>query len=90
MLNPFSLLELSVHLKMISAQDAPGVAVRFEGAAGVGVGVAVGGGVTDGVGVAVGVGVGVGVGVAVGVGVNVGVGVGLGVQNGSVQVAVFE
>jgi len=53
--NPVSLLELSVHPRFIWLEDAA-AAVRLVGAAGVGVGVGVG----VGEGVALGVGVGVG------------------------------
>ena len=56
-LKPVSLLELSVHDRLILLEDAA-AAVRLLGTAGVGVGV--------GVGVAVGVAVGVGVGVGLG------------------------
>jgi hypothetical protein len=56
-LNPFSLLELSLHDKLMSKHPTA-VATRSDGARGVGSGVAVG----LGVAVAVGVGAGVGVG----------------------------
>jgi hypothetical protein len=52
-LKPSSVLELSVQAKSISRQDGPGVAVKLDGASGVGTAV--------GVGVAVAVGVGEGV-----------------------------
>jgi hypothetical protein len=86
-LNPVSLLELSVHDKLMSKHPTA-VAARLDGARGVGSGVAVG----VGVAVAVGVGVGVAVGVALGLGVGVDVGVGVGVvQNGVVfALAMFE
>jgi hypothetical protein len=67
-LKPVSLLELSVHDKLMSKHPTA-VATRLDGARGVGSGVAVGDGVAVGLGVAVGVGAGVAVGVAVGVGV---------------------
>ena len=57
---PVSLLELSLHDKLILEADAA-VPVRLLGAIGVAVGVAVGVGVGVGVGLGVGVGVGVGV-----------------------------
>jgi hypothetical protein len=57
-LNPVSLLELSLHDNLMSKHPTA-VATRLDGARGVGSGVAVG----VGVGVAVGLGVGVGVGV---------------------------
>src|SRR3954447_16527275 len=69
-LNPVSLLELSLHDRLIlEAEAAP--ALRFVGATGIAVDV--------GVAVGVGVSVGLGVGVSVGVGLAVGVGVGVGV-----------
>ena len=61
-LNPVSLFELSVHERLIWP-DEIAVALRFVGAAGVGIGVGVGVTVGVGVGVALGVGVGVAVGV---------------------------
>ena len=82
-LNPVSLFELSLQDRLIWLDDTA-VAIRFVGAAGVGIGVAVGLGVGVGRGVAVGTGVdvGVGVGLDLGVGVGVEVGVGLGVVVG--------
>jgi hypothetical protein len=81
-LNPVSLLELSVHVRLIPVLDTA-VATRLDGATGVappiGVGVAVAVDVAVGVGVGGGVGVGAGVAVGVGVGVWVGVAVGVGV-----------
>ena len=65
-LNPVSLLELSLH-ESWTFVDETRLAIKFLGAAGVEVGVGVG----------VGFGVGVGVGVGLGVGVGVGVGGGL-------------
>jgi hypothetical protein len=70
-LNPVSLFELSVQERLIWP-DEIAVALRFVGAAGVGLGVGVGDGVVVGVGVGVELGVGVGVAVGVGVGVPVG------------------
>jgi hypothetical protein len=58
-LNPFSLLELSLHDKLMSKHPTA-VATRLDGARGVDSGVAVGIGVAVGVGVGVGAGVGVG------------------------------
>ena len=75
--NPDSLLELSVQERFILVEVA-NTATRFEGAAGatgLGVGIAVGDGVAVRVGEGVGVAVGIGVDVAVGVGLAVGVGV---------------
>jgi hypothetical protein len=51
-LNPSSLMELSLHDSLICKQTGAAVAVSPEGGAGVGVGVAVGLGVGVGVGVA--------------------------------------
>jgi hypothetical protein len=88
-LNPVSLFELSVQERLIWLDDTA-VAIRFVGAAGVGVAGAVGVGVGLGVAVPVGVPVGVGLGAGVAVGVDVGlgvgdeVGVGLGVGVGAV------
>ena len=76
-LNPVSLVELSLHERLISRHPAA-VADRFEGAAGVEVGDGVPVGVALGLAVAVGVELGLDVAVAVGVGGLVGVGEGLG------------
>jgi len=76
-LNPVSLFEWSVQDRLIWLDDTA-VAIRFVGAAGVGIGVAVGLGVRVGLGVAVGTGVDVGVGVGLDLGVGVGVEVGVG------------
>jgi hypothetical protein len=81
-LNPSSLLELSVQDRSISRHPVA-VAVRFDGADGVGLEVGVGVGV--GVEVAVGVGVGVAVALGVGVGLGLGVAVGVGVPVGRVN-----
>jgi hypothetical protein len=61
-LNPVSLLELSVHDKLMFKHPTA-VATRLDGVRGVGSGVVVGVGVAVGKGVEVGVGLGVGVGV---------------------------
>lgn len=63
-LKPLSLVDLSVHERLIRLDEAV-VAFRLLGAAGVAVPAGVGVGVEAGVGVAVGVAVGVGVGVGV-------------------------
>ena len=60
-LNPVSLLELSVHDKLM-VKHPTAVATRLDGARGVGSGVVVGVGVAVDKGVEVGVGLGVGVG----------------------------
>ncbi len=86
---PVSFVALSVHARLIRLDDTA-VAVRFDGAAGAGVGLAVdvgvglgvGAGVALPVGAGVGLPIGVGDGLAVGVGVGVGDGVGLGVLVG--------
>jgi hypothetical protein len=64
-LNPSSLLELSVHTNVISWQSVA-VAFKWDGASGVAIAVGVGVTVAAGVDVGVGVGVNVLVGVAVG------------------------
>jgi hypothetical protein len=80
-LKPVSLFELSLQDRLIWLDDTA-VAIRFVGAAGVGLAVNVGVGV--GVGLGVGVDTGVDVGVGVGLGVDAGVGVEVGVGGGVV------